>query len=152
VIDRAVMVTATHVICANCGDSRSVLVRGGGAVGLSAALALARQGLRVALHAPGAPAAASADVRAYALNAASRQCLDAVRGWPEADGTVTPVTRMEVCGDKGGQLSFEATDVQQPSMNWIVDVPALEARLPDAVGLSPGRHCRAGGGGDLGGA
>ena len=27
----AVMVTATHVICANCGDSRSVLVRGGGA-------------------------------------------------------------------------------------------------------------------------
>ena len=29
----AVVVTPTHVICANCGDSRSVMVRGGGAAG-----------------------------------------------------------------------------------------------------------------------
>jgi ubiquinone biosynthesis UbiH/UbiF/VisC/COQ6 family hydroxylase len=45
---------------------------------------------------------------------------------------------MNVCGDKGGQLSFAATDVQQPSLNWIVDVPALEARLADALHFQSG--------------
>jgi len=46
-----------------------ILVRGAGAVGLAAALALSRQGRRVAWL-RGAPPAVQ-DVRAYALNAAS---------------------------------------------------------------------------------
>lgn len=119
-----------------------VCIRGGGIVGSTLALLLAQQRLRVALVARPPQATPGpdghGDIRAYALNAASRQCLDAVRGWPEADGTVTPVTRMEVRGDKGGQLSFDATDVQQPSLNWIVDVPALEARLADALRFQSG--------------
>ena len=49
-----------------------MLVRGAGAVGLAAALALARQGLRVALWAKGldTPDTPGDDIRAYALNAA----------------------------------------------------------------------------------
>jgi 2-polyprenyl-6-methoxyphenol hydroxylase-like FAD-dependent oxidoreductase len=119
-----------------------VCIRGGGIVGSTLALLLAQQRLRVALvarppHATPGPDG-HGDMRAYALNAASRQCLDAVRGWPETEGVVTPVTRMDVCGDHGGQLSFAATDVQQPNLNWIVDVPALEARLADALRFQSG--------------
>ena len=56
--------------------SLDVCIRGSGAVGLSLALALARQGLQVGLVAdPVAAAAGAADVRAYALNAASRGLL-----------------------------------------------------------------------------
>jgi len=59
-----------------------VCIRGNGAVGLTLALALARQGLRVGVVGP-APAAVPAhpDVRAYALNAASRRLLTDLRVW-----------------------------------------------------------------------
>lgn len=119
-----------------------VCIRGGGIVGSTLALLLAQQRLRVALVARPPQATPGpdghGDIRAYALNAASRQCLDAVRGWPETAGAVTPVTRMDVCGDHGGQLSFDATDAPQPQLNWIVDVPALEARLADALRFQSG--------------
>ena len=119
-----------------------VCIRGGGIVGSTLALLLAQQRMRVALvarsptHAPGPDG--HGDVRAYALNAASRTCLDAVRGWPESPGSVTPVGRMEVSGDHGGQLAFTATDAHADNLNWIVDVPALEARLADALRFQSG--------------
>ena len=56
-----------------------VLVRGAGAVGLAGALALSRLGLRVALLAQEAPRAA--DLRAYALNAASVRLLGLLKVW-----------------------------------------------------------------------
>ena len=57
-----------------------VCIRGNGAVGLSLALALARQGLQVGVAGPPSatpaiPAISGPDVRTYALNAASRQLL-----------------------------------------------------------------------------
>jgi 2-polyprenyl-6-methoxyphenol hydroxylase-like FAD-dependent oxidoreductase len=51
-----------------------VAIHGRGAVASSLALALNQQGLRVALSAA-APDTPSTDVRAYALNAASRRLL-----------------------------------------------------------------------------
>ncbi|MDZ4126121.1 MAG: ubiquinone biosynthesis protein UbiH, partial [Hydrogenophaga sp.] len=51
-----------------------VTIRGGGVVGQTLALLLARERLRVALVSP-APLASGTDVRAYALNAASRALL-----------------------------------------------------------------------------
>jgi len=119
-----------------------VCIRGGGIVGSTLALLLAQQRLRVALvtRSPHTTRGADghSDIRAYALNSASRQCLDMVRGWPETEGAVTAVTRMDVCGDRGGQLSFSAGDVQQDCLNWVVDVPALEARLADALRFQSG--------------
>ena len=56
-----------------------VCIRGGGAVGLSLALALARQGLQLGLAGgPASAAPAQPDVRAYALNAASRALLQSL--------------------------------------------------------------------------
>lgn len=119
-----------------------VCIRGAGVVGQTLALLLARERLRVALVAPTRPASAAPDVRAYALNTAARSLLQSLRAWPEeapaASPAVTPVTRMEVHGDDGGDLSFSAHEQGVEALNWIVDVPALEQRLSDAVGFQSG--------------
>ncbi|WP_374411454.1 FAD-dependent monooxygenase [Hydrogenophaga sp.] len=120
-----------------------VCIRGAGVVGQTLALLLARERLKVALVAAPRPASPVPDVRAYALNTAARHLLQSVRGWPEeAEGearpAVTPVTRMEVHGDDGGDLSFSAQDQGVEALNWIADVPALEKRLANAVGFQGG--------------
>ncbi|MDZ4124864.1 MAG: ubiquinone biosynthesis protein UbiH, partial [Hydrogenophaga sp.] len=117
-----------------------VAVQGAGVVGQTLALLLARDRLRVALV--GQPRdTITPDVRAYALNSASREVLRSVRAWPETDdsgpqpGAITPVNAMQVWGDDGGELNFSASDQSSDALTWIVDVPALEQRLSDAVGF-----------------
>ncbi|RYY52212.1 MAG: ubiquinone biosynthesis protein UbiH, partial [Comamonadaceae bacterium] len=83
-----------------------VCIRGAGIVGRTLALLLARERIRVALVAP-APATAHEDVRAYALNAASRTLLESLRAWPDA-AHATPVREMRVNGDEGGRVCFSA--------------------------------------------
>ncbi|HYF17226.1 MAG TPA: FAD-dependent monooxygenase [Ramlibacter sp.] len=106
-----------------------VCVRGAGIVGRTLALLLARERLRVGLV--GARATEDAtDVRAYALNAASRDLLESVRGWPDA-AHATPVQGMLVHGDEGGEVRFQPDGAR--ALAWIVDVPALEQRLSEAL-------------------
>ncbi|WP_127804528.1 FAD-dependent monooxygenase [Hydrogenophaga sp. NH-16] len=119
-----------------------VCIRGAGVVGQTLALLLARERLKVALVASPRPPAAAPDVRAYALNTSARALLQSLRAWPE-DGdagpaAVTPVSRMEVHGDDGGDLHFSAADQGVEALTWIVDVPALEKRLADAIGFQGG--------------
>ena len=116
-----------------------VCIRGDGVVGRTLALLLARERLRVALvsHARQTPAEpAAADVRAYALNSASRSVLETLRVWPDAP-FATPVKEMQVWGDDGGRLDFTADSVAQDALAWIVDVPALEQQLIQAVRYQP---------------
>lgn len=114
-----------------------VCIRGAGVVGRALSLLLARERLRVALVPGPVPAAQSEDVRAYALNAASRALLDSVRSWPDAEHA-TAVQRMDVRGDMGGEITFDAQrHPGSEALAWIVDVPALEARLADAVRFQP---------------
>lgn len=115
--------------------SFDVCIRGDGVVGRTLALLLARERLSVALVArPALPPVglAKADVRAYALNSASRKVLEVLRVWPEAP-FVTPVREMQVWGDDGGQVDFSAESVGEQALAWIVDVPALEQQLIQAV-------------------
>ncbi len=129
-----------------------VAVRGGGVVGQTLALLLARDRLRVALVAAARPADSPSDVRAYAINAASRELLRSVRAWPEGQPgeppqtsatvpTVTAVTAMDVRGDDGGALRFSAAEQGTSALSWIVDVPALEQRLAQAVHFQGGIEC-----------
>ena len=68
-----------------------ICIRGAGIVGTTLALLMARERLKVALvPAPGPEPDAQADVRAYALNAASRELLESLRSWPDA-AHATPV-------------------------------------------------------------
>ncbi len=62
--------------------------------------------------------------------------LEALRAWPEA-AFATPVLEMQVWGDDGGKLDFTAQSVGQEALAWIVDVPALEQQLIQAVRYQP---------------
>ncbi len=114
-----------------------VCIRGGGIVGHALALALARERLAVGLvrHAAGAAPHAS-DVRAYALNRQSRDLLAQLRCWP-GPTQATPVLSMQVREAGAGSVTFTAADNRVPALAWIVDVPALEGQLAEALRFQP---------------
>ncbi len=116
----------THDIC----------VRGAGIVGRCLALLLARERLRVALVDQGDKSSSIPDVRAYSLNNAAKAILEDLRCWPTGSA-VTPVHTMEVFGDAGGRLRFDAAQLGARELNWMVDVPELEKLLADAVRFQP---------------
>jgi 2-polyprenyl-6-methoxyphenol hydroxylase-like FAD-dependent oxidoreductase len=112
-----------------------ILVRGAGAVGLAAALSLARLGLQVALL--GRPPAAD-DLRAYALNRASVELLRSLKVWDALPADArTPVYDMHVEGDAGSVLEFSAWQQRVEALAWIVDAAALEHALDAAVRFAP---------------
>ena len=120
-----------------------ICIRGAGIVGRTLALLLARERLKVALvdetavARPGTPTAAGqSDVRAYSLNGAAKALLQDLRCWPEAPA-VTSVHHMQVWGDDGGQLHFGAHEQGVGELNWMVDVPVLQALLAQAVQFQP---------------
>ena len=125
-----------------------ICIRGAGVVGSTLALLLARDRLRVGLlpqpAPPSRPVPAGdrneksevSDVRAYALNAASRDLLLSLRAWPEP-GFATPVAAMEIHGDSSGVLRFSADSQNVEALAWIVDLPALQARLSEALRYQP---------------
>ena len=112
-----------------------ICIRGAGIVGRTLALLLARERLNVALVAGDAQAHCP-DVRAFALNSASKALLQDLRCWPEATAA-TPVHQMQVWGDQGGQLNFQAPSTGARELNTVVDVSALQACLDAAVKFQP---------------
>ncbi len=114
-----------------------ICIRGGGIVGRTLALLLARERLHIGLVVQArADAPVVEDVRAYALNAKSRALLESLRCWPD-ERHATEVLTMQVKGDDGGEVNFSAADLKVPGLTWIVDVPALETRLAEAVRFAP---------------
>ena len=120
-------------------SSLDVCIRGSGAVGLGLALALARQGLQVGLVGDPAAAASAADVRAYALNAASRSLLAGLKVWDALPAdAVTAVDDMHIEGDAAGAaLDFSAWRAGAEALAWIVDAAELEAALRTAARYAP---------------
>ena len=120
-----------------------VAILGAGVVGQTLALLLARERLKVALVAPPTPPAGKPpDIRAYAINQASRQLLTDLRAWPEptSPATITPVHGMwvaEPAADMPAALRFAAPSSSTP-VAWIADVAALETALAQAVRFQPG--------------
>jgi 2-polyprenyl-6-methoxyphenol hydroxylase-like FAD-dependent oxidoreductase len=115
-----------------------VAIHGRGAVACSLALALNQQGLRVALSAA-APSTPRTDVRAYALNLASRRLLQRIKIWDALPAdAVTPVHDMDVRGDRAdAHLGFSSWTQCVDALAWIVDVPALEGALQQALQFAP---------------
>jgi len=119
-----------------------VCIRGRGAVGLALALALARQGLRVGLIGAGDAGAAPGvppDVRAYALNTASRALLTELKVWDALPGdALTPVDDMHVEGDSAeGVIDFSAWQQRTEALAWIVDAAELDTALRTAARFAP---------------
>ncbi len=116
-----------------------ICIQGSGIVARTLALLLARERFRVALVGSAKPESAGGekhDVRAYALNAASRNLLESLRVWPDV-AHATPVLGMQVHGDTTGRVNFSAAEHGSEALAWIVDVPALEAQLLQAVKYQP---------------
>ena len=112
-----------------------VNIRGRGAVAMGLALALSQQGLRVALSAAAEPDALREDVRAYALNAASRRLLQRLKVWDALPAdAVTPVYDMQVRGDATrGRLGFSSWTQCVDALAWIVDAREIDHALSAAL-------------------
>jgi 2-polyprenyl-6-methoxyphenol hydroxylase-like FAD-dependent oxidoreductase len=138
--------------------SVDICIRGTGAVGKALALLLARERIRVGLvdtHPSASPTRSmqtaaepatdaradtpGADIRAYALNAASRELLQELRVWPDS---ATPVEHMQVFGDSGEQNEPSPAQVRfdgraDAPLTWIVPASELNARLEAALSFAP---------------
>jgi 2-polyprenyl-6-methoxyphenol hydroxylase-like FAD-dependent oxidoreductase len=118
-----------------------VRIHGSGIVGRALALKLARQGLAVGIDArPSVPGGGElrADVRAYALNAASVELLRELKVWDGmAPDARTPVYDMRIAGDGEGALAFSAWQQTVPALAWIVDAAELEQVLETAIRFAP---------------
>lgn len=116
-----------------------VLVRGEGAVGRSLALALAAQGLQVALLGTDEAPPRADDVRTYALNAEAVALLKDIKVWEALPADArTPVFDMCIRGDQAGaQLDFSAWQQGRSELAFIVDAAALDQQLAAALRFSP---------------
>lgn len=118
--------------------SFDVQVCGAGIVGQSLALSLARLGLQVALRPEAQRPSGSADVRAYALNAASVALLRGLKVWDALPAhAATAVYEMRVQGDAAAELEFSAWQQRVGELAWITDAAVLERELSAAVRFAP---------------
>lgn len=113
-----------------------VAVVGAGLVGAATALALGRQGLRVALierQRPPLPAAAW-DTRIYAISPASQRFLEGLGAWARLDAArIQPVYRMDVAGDAEGALRLDAYATGVSHLATIVESGRLQHALWQAI-------------------
>jgi 2-octaprenyl-3-methyl-6-methoxy-1,4-benzoquinol hydroxylase len=124
------------------------IVIGAGVVGASAALALAREGRRVALveaREPESWRADAPDLRVYALAPDGRALLEALGVWTDvARARAHPYRRMRVWDAAGGaELEFDADALGQPQLGHIVEHGLLVDRLWQEAGRHAAieRHC-----------
>ena len=113
-----------------------VVIVGAGLVGAAAALALGRQGLRVALverQPPSLPDAAW-DTRIYAITPANQRFLERLGAWQRIDaGRVQPVFRMDVAGDAAGAIRLDAYEAGVSHLAAIVESGRLQHALWQAI-------------------
>jgi 2-octaprenyl-6-methoxyphenol hydroxylase len=130
------------------GERYQVIVVGAGLVGAAAALALGRQGLRVALveRQPPQIPADRWDTRIYAISPASQRFLERIGAWQRMDaGRVQPVFRMDVSGDTSGAVRLDAYQAGVSHLAAILESGRLQHALWQALESdgSVALHCPA---------
>ncbi len=116
--------------------SCDVLVAGGGLIGASAALALSRRGLKVALVDRGEPPVTRGqlgfDVRTVAVNPASVALLTELDVWRSF--TPCPFKSVYACEERGTRhIEFLASEVDRDELGWIIEVSPSVAVLWEAI-------------------
>lgn len=124
-----------------------IALAGGGLVGLSAALACAKAGWRVAVvepHAPSTHAGQPFDGRVSAIALSSAQWLESLGVWKHLDGKACPILNIRITDnqvDKGAAKPFvhyHHADVTPEPMGYIVENRHLRHALWQAVLATPG--------------
>ncbi len=111
-------------------------VIGAGLVGASTALSLARAGLNVALVEPRVSELPKEewDSRVYAISPGSEAFLDRMGAWKHLDaGRVQTVYRMDVSGDRQGNLLMDAYEAGVPKLASILESGRLQQALWEAI-------------------
>ena len=113
------------------------VVVGAGIVGSAAALAFARDGLRVAVVEPRAPApwrADAPDLRVYALAQDSIDLFEGLGIWRDIAPHAQPYRSMRVWDAAGGgELRFDAQRYGRDALGWIVEHGLIADRLWNAL-------------------
>jgi len=118
---------------------RDVLVAGAGLPGLAVAVALARAGLSVALVdrqalAVPEPDPETWDARVYAISPDSAAFLRSIGAWQALpEERIAPVETMHIEGDRGAALRFDAYELAERALAWIVEERTLRAALVEQV-------------------
>jgi 2-octaprenyl-6-methoxyphenol hydroxylase len=113
-----------------------VVVVGAGLVGAAAALALGRQGLRVALVERQLPPVPDDiwDTRIYAISPASQRFLERLGAWQRMDASrIQPVFRMDVAGDTTGMVRLDAYEAGVSHLASILESGRLQEALWQAL-------------------
>jgi len=116
-------------------NKQDAVILGGGSVGLSLALLLLRQGLRIQLLDRRAPlpwqATAAFDNRVYALNPQSCALLEQLGAWKYLDlSRMGVIQEMEVLGDAQGHLRFGE---RSSYLAKVVEEGAIQSALRNAL-------------------
>ncbi|GJE27473.1 Ubiquinone hydroxylase UbiL [Methylobacterium organophilum] len=116
------------------------IVVGAGAVGLAAALAFARDGIRTALIGRHAPVA---DGRTVALLDGSIRLLDALGAWPEIAPHAAPLAELHIIDDTGSLFRppparFTAAEIGLDAFGWNVESATLIETLRRRARHVPG--------------
>ncbi|CAM3843907.1 3-demethoxyubiquinol 3-hydroxylase [Rahnella bruchi] len=134
----------------NSEKTFDAVIVGGGMVGASAALGLAKQGLQVALIENEAPAgfdpSAPADLRISAIGCASVRFLQKLGAWEAVEKMRSvPYRRLETWEVDGSDVKFDAQSLGLPELGFMVENRVLQLALWQQFDVLPNltRFCPA---------
>ena len=115
-------------------NKQSIVIIGGGPVGVTLALALAQKGITATLLEARTKGAGYPDGRALALSYGTKMILERLGVWPDIASKVTPINTIHV-SQKGslGHSVLKAHEHDLPSLGYVVSYGVLSAALDEAL-------------------
>lgn len=116
-------------------DVYDALICGGGVIGLTATLAMAKRRQRVLVVDAGDLSQAQADHRVYAINQASQRLFEQLGVWSRiAAASLSPYRRMHVWDAASDAcIDFDARSIARSELGWMIDEGSIRRALLQAL-------------------